>query len=172
MAGSCHWVRPLRMWFNEVEEVIGITGNPLAHRVPANYETLAEALLRFKNGKTASFTGLITDTVLFNQPYFRIFGKEGEITIGGGFEGGLTLYNDSFPNGRALEPVQGYFASFAPTMMEFVQCALGEKSPDVSPEYAVGEPLIMWAIYRSLSSKRWETVESVNYEVIQESKMQ
>jgi hypothetical protein len=62
--------------FNEVEEVIGITGNPLAHRVPANYETLAEALLRFKNGKTASFTGLITDTVLFNQPYFRIFGKE------------------------------------------------------------------------------------------------
>jgi hypothetical protein len=57
-------------------------------------------------------------------------------------------------------------------MMEFVQCALGEKSPDVSPEYAVGEPLIMWAIYRSLSSKRWETVESVNYEVIQESKMQ
>ena len=60
----------------EVEEVIGITGNPLAHRIAANYETLADALLRFKNGKTASFTALIIDTTLSNQPYFRIFGSK------------------------------------------------------------------------------------------------
>ncbi|XP_062514133.1 dTDP-3,4-didehydro-2,6-dideoxy-alpha-D-glucose 3-reductase-like [Corticium candelabrum] len=162
MAGSCHWIRPLRMWLGEIEEVIGITGNPLAHRIAANYETLADALLRFKNGKTASFTALIIDTTLSNQPYFRIFGSKGEITIGGTFKGGLTLYNDEFPDGKAFEPVHGYFASFPFTMMEFVQCVLGEKVPDVSPEYAVGEPMIMWAIYRSLSSKKWEAVGCVD----------
>ena len=72
------------------------------------------------------------------------------------------MYNDEFPDGKAFEPVHGYFASFPFTMMEFVQCVLGEKVPDVSPEYAVGEPMIMWAIYRSLSSKKWEAVGCVD----------
>eukprot|EP00118_Oscarella_pearsei_P010884 m.69329 g.69329 ORF g.69329 m.69329 type:complete len:347 (+) comp35598_c0_seq2:84-1124(+) len=159
MAGSSHWMRPLRMWLGEVDEVIGFTSNPLEYRLPAAYETACGALLRFRNGKTATFNALLSDGPLYDRPYFRLLGSKGELTISGGFHGKLTLYNSEHPSGEQVQPVQGYFASFPPMIKEFVLSAEGLKEPDVDASYTMGEPLIMWAIYKSMENKCWNKVE-------------
>ncbi|MCB0116854.1 MAG: Gfo/Idh/MocA family oxidoreductase, partial [Caldilineaceae bacterium] len=42
--GGAHWIRPLRMWLGEIEEVVAVTGRPLAEM---EGESLAHALFRF-----------------------------------------------------------------------------------------------------------------------------
>ena len=80
------------------------------------------------------------------------------MTIGGGFRGGLYLHTASNMDGRLVQPVEGYFGSFLPMIREFVLTAQGQKKADIDPVYTLGEPLIMWAIYRSMKNKAWTKV--------------
>ncbi len=46
-----HWIRPLRMWLGEVDEVVAALGRPFAQM---EGESLVRALLRFRSGAVAS----------------------------------------------------------------------------------------------------------------------
>lgn len=72
--GSSHWIRPLRMWFGEVDEVVGVTGHCTIKSMMG--ESMANALLRFKNGKYAEFEALLTEAAVENRPFFRLFGQK------------------------------------------------------------------------------------------------
>ena len=57
----------------EVEEVIGILEHPYK---PFKGESLAHALLRFKDGRTASLYCHYMDIPMTKLPFFQIFGPE------------------------------------------------------------------------------------------------
>ena len=60
--GGAHWIRPLRMWLGEVEEVVATT----AQLLPVMQgESLAHALLRFRSGVVASFQAITHDAPLW-----------------------------------------------------------------------------------------------------------
>ncbi|XP_065175709.1 glucose--fructose oxidoreductase-like isoform X3 [Sycon ciliatum] len=158
MSGSCHWIRPLRMWLGEVDEVVGTISEGAFEGMPAGFETQAQALLRFKNGKTACFHGLVASHALSDTPFFQVYGSKGEITIGGGFKAGVTVYDREHVNGESQGPALGYMESFPPEIEAFVGAALDSKPLDADAMYCSGEPRIVWAIYRSLQSKQWEKV--------------
>lgn len=78
--------------------------------------------------------------------------------VGGGFHGGVTVYDKNHHDGESLGPAEGYFESFPPTVGAFVSAVLDNRPLDADAKYCSGEPRIAWAIYRSLESKRWEAV--------------
>ena len=59
-----------------MDEVVGTVSEGAHKDMPAGFETQAQALLRFKNGKTASFHGLIADHAVASTPFFQVFGTK------------------------------------------------------------------------------------------------
>jgi len=57
MDTGSHWIRPLRMWLGEVDEVVAALGRPFERM---EGESLVRALLRFESGVVASFDALLT----------------------------------------------------------------------------------------------------------------
>ena len=52
-----HWLRPLRMWLGEVDEVVAALGHP---HPGMEGESLCRALLRFESGTVATFDAMLT----------------------------------------------------------------------------------------------------------------
>ena len=153
--GGAHWIRPLRMWLGEVDEVVATTGRV----VPVMQgESLAHALLRFRSGVVASFQAITHDAPLWAGPWWRLTGTAGEIVIHGGFDGGMTLVDRQHPRGRPIAGEHGYAASFAPELADFEAAILDGKPPEAPPEASLGELRTALAIYRSAASGRWEKV--------------
>ena len=153
--GGAHWIRPLRMWLGEVEEVVATT----AQLLPVMQgESLAHALLRFRSGVVASFQAITHDAPLWAGPWWRLTGTAGEIVIHGGFDGGMTLVDRQHPRGRPIAGEHGYAASFAPELADFEAVVLDGKKPAAPPEASLGELRTALAIYRSAESGRWEKV--------------
>ena len=153
--GGAHWIRPLRMWLGEVEEVVATT----AQLLPVMQgESLAHALLRFRSGVVASFQAITHDAPLWAGPWWRLTGTAGEIVIHGGFDGGMTLVDRQHPRGRPIAGEHGYAASFAPELADFEAVVLDGKKPVAPPEASLGELRTALAIYRSAESGRWEKV--------------
>jgi len=153
--GGAHWIRPLRMWLGEVDEVVATTGRV----VPVMQgESLAHALLRFRSGVVASFQAITHDAPLWEGPWWRLTGTAGEIVIHGGFDGGMTLVDRQHPRGRPIAGEHGYAASFAPQLADFEAAVLDGKAPEAPPEASLGELRTALAIYRSAASGRWEKV--------------
>lgn len=156
--GGAHWIRPLRMWLGEIDAVIGITGRPIEKM---DGESLAQALLRFESGVVASFLALTSPANLSDMPWFRVMGTKGELLIRSGFEaGGVDLYDDNNPEGKALSGDHGYFHSFKPELEDFAALVLDGKLPVAPPEKALGEMRTALALYRSAQSGVWESVWS------------
>ena len=153
--GGAHWIRPLRMWLGEVEEVVATTARILP---VMQGESLAHALLRFRSGVVASFQAITHDAPLWAGPWWRLTGTAGEIIIHGGFDGGMTLVDRQHPEGRPIAGEHGYAASFAPELADFEAVVLDGKSPEAPPEASLGELRTALAIYRSAASGRWEKV--------------
>jgi len=78
MDGCSHWIRPLRMWLGEIDEVVAITGNPFENM---EGESLVKAIFKFQNNLTATFEAIMTDTYFAPDPYWRIIGSKGELVI-------------------------------------------------------------------------------------------
>ena len=153
--GGAHWIRPLRMWLGEVEEVVATT----AQLLPVMQgESLAHALLRFRSGVVASFQAITHDAPLWAGPWWRLTGTAGEIVIHGGFDGGMTLVDRQHPRGRPIAGEHGYAASLAPELADFEAVVLDGKKPAAPPEASLGELRTALAIYRSAESGRWEKV--------------
>ena len=153
--GGSHWIRPLRMWMGEIEEVVGVLGYPLKQM---EGESLMRALVRFQSGKTAILDAMMIDTVFAPDDWWRITGSKGELTIGGGFDGGITLWDRDNREGKLLMEPKGYSQSFGPELADFTSAVLDGTSLIAGPEMALGELRTAHAIYRSAEHGRWEKV--------------
>lgn len=154
--GGSHWIRPLRMWMGELDEVVGVIGHPLEQM---EGESLTRALFRFKSGKTAQFDAMMIDTVFAPDPWWRITGTEGELTISASLDGAeLWLWNRDNRDGEKVFSSPGYTESFGPELADFAAAALDGSPLAASPEFALGELRTALAIYRSVESGRWEKV--------------
>lgn len=153
--GGAHWIRPLRMWFGEIEEVVGVLGYPLKQM---EGESLMRSIVRFQSGKSAILDAMMIDTVFAPDDWWRITGSKGEITIGGGFDGGITLWDRDHRDGTPLMEPKGYAQSFGPEIADFASAVLDGTELVAGPEMALGELRTAFAIYRSAEHGRWEKV--------------
>ena len=154
--GGAHWLRPLRMWLGEVDEVIATTSRPVADM---EGESQAHAILRFAGGQTASFDLLLSDTTASPHEDFRITGSTGELVIRGGREGWLKLFDREHPEGElVMETFPGRADAFGFELQEFSQAVLHGAPLTATPEFSLGELRTGLAIYRSAASGRWEKV--------------
>ena len=154
--GGSHWIRPLRMWMGELKEVVGVLGHPLEQM---EGESLTRALFRFESGKTAIFDAMMINTTFAPDPWWRITGTDGEITINADLESAeLWLWDADYPNGKKLFASAGYPESFGGELADFTAAVLDGKALDAGPEQALGELRAALAIYRSAESGRWEPV--------------
>ncbi len=63
-------------------------------------------MFKFKSGKFASFEAIKADTFFAPDPWWRILGEKGEITIS--HTDGIKLYTSEHPTGNLeLSPLQG-----------------------------------------------------------------
>jgi UDP-N-acetyl-2-amino-2-deoxyglucuronate dehydrogenase len=154
--GGAHWIRPLRMWLGEIEEVAAVVGHPLAEM---EGESLAHALLRFRSGIVATFDALHAGAFIGPGDEFRVTGAQGELVVEKGSNGRLLLFNQDHPDGQVLLAKQeGRSASFGYELNDFAHAVLDGRPLQAGPEYSLGELRTALAIYRSAEHRRWERV--------------
>jgi predicted dehydrogenase len=148
-----HYIRPLRLWLGEVDEVVAAMEHPFPGM---QGESLARSLFRFESGVVASFDLLLTAGAIAPQEIFRITGREGEITIGAG----VTLYDAANRRGQKLDEnrPQGYMASYQGQIADFARAIASGEPLAASAEYSLGEVRTALAMARSAKTKRWEKV--------------
>ena len=148
-----HYIRPLRMWMGEIEEVVAAMEHPFPGM---EGESLARALFRFQSGQVASFDLLLTTGTVAPQDIFRITGTEGEITIAAG----VTLYDAENRRGRKLreDVPQGYMVSYQGQIADFASAVLDGTAPAATAEFSLGELRTALAMERSAQTRRWEKV--------------
>lgn len=156
MDGGAHWIRPLRMWLGEIDEVVAVTGRPLAEM---EGESLARALLRFQSGVVAVFDALHAGAVMGPGEEFRVTGTEGELLVEKGRGGRLLLFDRENPSGKViLHKDEGRMAAFGYELNDFAGAVLDGTSLEAGPEYSLGELRTAFAIYRSAETRQWEKV--------------
>ncbi len=155
--GGSHWLRPLRMWMGEIDEVVAALDHPLERM---EGESLARALIRFQSGKIAAFDAMMLDTVLGPDPWWRIIGTRGEILLDSGFGGlgGVRLFDADHRDGLQVQEARGYAKSFGPELLDFSLAVLDGKELEAGPEQALGELRAALAMYRSAETRQWEKV--------------
>lgn len=154
--GGAHWIRPLRMWLGEIDEVIAVTGR---HIADLEGESIAHAIFRFETGVTATFDALLTASVIRPSDDFHITGTAGELLIEQGREGRLMLFDESHPEGKVImQSFPGKVDSYGFELHDFSLAVLHGSPLMASPEYSLGELRTALAIYRSVQSRHWEKV--------------
>ena len=148
-----HYIRPLRMWFGEIAEVVAVMERPHA---AMQGESLARALFRFESGLVASFALLLTEGAIAPQDMFRITGTQGELTVGLD----VRHYDREHRGGQVLRPdlPQGYMRSYAGQLRDFAAAARSGRAPEAGPEASLGELRTALAMARSAETGRWENV--------------
>ena len=154
--GGAHWIRPLRMMLGEIDEVVAVTGR---HIADMEGESWAHALFRFQSGVTATFDALLHASPVAATEDFRITGSDGEIVIEHGAEGRLLLVNAAHPQGQVvMRTFPGKVDSFGAELHDFSLAVLEGKSLAAGPAFSLGELRTALAMYRSVTSGRWEKV--------------
>lgn len=154
--GGAHWLRPMRMWLGEVDEVVAVTGRPIAEM---EGESLTRAILRFQSSVVASFDALSAGAFIGLGDEFRITGTLGELLIEKGNHGRLLLFDKAHPTGETiLTKDNGRDASFGYELADFASAVLTGTALTAGPEYSLGELRTALAIYRSAESRQWEKV--------------
>jgi len=149
-----HWLRPLRVWLGEVDEVVAALGYPYAEM---EGESLCRALLRFQSGVVASFDALLATGAVAPGPLFSITGTRGELTVEA--SGWVKRYDGTEWRGRKIgERPGGYLASYEGQLADFASAVSNGTASAVPAEYALGELRCALAMYRSAETKRWERV--------------
>lgn len=154
--GGAHWIRPLRMWLGEIDEVVAVTGRPLAEM---EGESFTRALMRFESGIVAVFDALRAGSFMGPGEEFRVTGTTGELVIEKGSGGRLLRYDKAHPEGEVLlAKDEGRDASFGYELEDFALAVLEGKQLAAGPDYSLGELRTALAIYRSAETKQWEKV--------------
>ncbi len=149
-----HYIRPLRLWLGEIDEVVAAMERPYGKM---EGESLARALFRFRSGRVASYDLMIRESPTAPQDVFRITGTKGEIVIG---LVDVTLYDAEHVGGVRLgaERPQGYFLSYEGQFRDFASAVMRGTPLAATAEYALGELRTALAMARSARTKRWEKV--------------
>ena len=157
MDGGAHWIRPLRMWLGEIDEVVAVTGRQIPEMEGESY---ARSMLRFESGVVAIFDALNGGMFIGPGEEFRITGTLGELVIEKSGDGNLILFDRDHPNGDVIMSKRAGrgAASFGYELNDFSRAVLEGKSLEAGPEYSLGELRTALAIYRSAESKQWEKV--------------
>ena len=148
-----HWLRPLRIWLGEADEVVAALGRPVPDM---EGESLCRALIRFESGVVAVFDAMLTSGAIANQPLFTVTGTRGELTVEG--SGWVKLWDGTDWKGVKQGEQGGYLRSYEAELHDFASAVLHGTPPAASAEYATGELRLALAMYRSAETKRWETV--------------
>jgi predicted dehydrogenase len=148
-----HWLRPLRMWLGEVDEVVAALARP---ETRMEGESLCRALLRFASGTIASFDAMLTRGGIAPQPLFTITGTNGEITVEG--SGWVKLWDGNDWRGRKVGEPGGYLQSYEGQLADFASAVMHGTEPAAPAAYALGELRMALAMYESANSGRWEKV--------------
>jgi len=148
-----HWLRPLRVWFGEVGEVVAALGHPHA---AMEGESLCRALLRFESGMIASFDAMLATGAIAPQPLFTITGTRGELTVEG--SGWVKRFDGREPRGTKVGEQGGYLRSYEGELADFASAVRRGTTPAAPAAYAVGELRLALAMYRSAETGRWEKV--------------
>ncbi|MEE2702871.1 MAG: Gfo/Idh/MocA family oxidoreductase [Myxococcota bacterium] len=148
-----HWLRPLRIWMGEIDEVVAGLGRPLDRM---EGESLVRALLRFRSGKLGVFDGMLTTAARGPEPLFRVTGSEGEITVEG--LGDVMLYDANHRRGTQIGERGGYMKSYAGEFADFARAVTEGTTPAAGPEESLGELRAALAMYRSAETGSWQKV--------------
>jgi UDP-N-acetyl-2-amino-2-deoxyglucuronate dehydrogenase len=148
-----HWLRPLRVWLGEVDEVVASLGYP---HPDMEGESLCRALLRFDSGVVASFDAMLSTGAIAPQPLFTVTGSTGELTVEG--SGWVKLYDGTDWKGTKIGERGGYLDSYVGEWLDFTAAVLDGTPAAVPAEYALGELRCALAMYRSAETRRWERV--------------
>ena len=149
-AGS-HFLRPLRMWCGELDEVVAVTGRPQA---AMEGESLCRALCRFEGGVVASFDAMLAVAAGARVPRFQLTGTAGEIVI----DAAEVHLLPATGGAGTVVGESGYLASYAGEWREFEAAVLDGAPLAAGPESSLGELRGALAMYRSAASGRWERV--------------
>jgi UDP-N-acetyl-2-amino-2-deoxyglucuronate dehydrogenase len=157
MDGGAHWIRPLRMWLGEIDEVVAVTGRPLAEM---DGESLSRSILRFTSGKVAVLDALTAGAAMGPGEEFRVTGTEGELLVEKGRGGRVLLFDRNHRDGKVIldNKDEGRAAAFGYELNDFVGAVLDGTPLEAGPEYSLGELRTAFAIYRSAESRQWEKV--------------
>ncbi|NKB67403.1 MAG: hypothetical protein GKR89_10110 [Candidatus Latescibacteria bacterium] len=154
--GGSHWLRPLRMWLGEIDEVVAVLGYPCADM---EGESLARALCRFEGGATAVFDVIGAGFERGPREEFRLTGSKGEVVIEKGRDGRVLFFDKETPQGRDILPQgKGREVAFGLELDDFSHAVLEGRPLAAGPEYALGELRTALAMYRSVESRCWEKV--------------
>ena len=148
-----HWLRPLRVWLGETDEVVAALGHP---HPDMEGESLCRALVRFESGVVAAFDAMLTTGAIAHQPLFTVTGTKGELTVEG--SGWVKLYDGSDWKGTKVGEQGGYLQSYEGELADFAAAVLDGTPPAATAEYALGELRLALAMYRSAETKQWEPV--------------
>jgi UDP-N-acetyl-2-amino-2-deoxyglucuronate dehydrogenase len=148
-----HWLRPLRVWLGEADEVVAALGHPDPRM---EGESLCRALLRFTSGTVAAFDAMLATGGIAPQPLFTVTGTTGELTVEG--SGWVKLWDGTDWKGKKVGEQGGYLRSYEGELVDFASAVLHGTEPAASAEYALGELRLALAMYRSAESGRWEKV--------------
>jgi predicted dehydrogenase len=154
--GGLHWMRPLRMWLGEIDEVVAILGYPLTEM---EGESLSHAIFRFKSGKHAAYKALRAGSITAPSEDFRVTGTEGILVVEKGREGRVLLYNRDHREGlEVLSAGEKTASAFGLELADFAQAVLEGARLIAGPEESLGELRTALAMYRSAESHQWEKV--------------
>ena len=154
--GGAHWIRPMRMMLGEIHEVVAAIGRFIPEM---EGESIAQAILRFESGVIGTFQAVQSTGRLGPIEDFRMTGSKGEIVIERGRDGRLMLYNDDHPDGKnVMSAFESKAASYGVELADFASFVLDDTPLAAAPEYALGELRTAIAMYRSVSTGRWEKV--------------
>ena len=89
---------------------------------------------------------------------------QGEITIAGSFSGGMSVRTHAHPEPDELGSLGGYTGAFFPQMETFLRAIVEGAAGELrdNPVQALQEVLVAKAIYKSVTTKRWEAVSVEN----------
>ena len=154
--GGAHWIRPLRIMLGEIDEVIATTS---CYIDAMEGESIAHALFRFESGVTATFDALLHQGAVGPTEDFRITGTIGEIVLEHGRDGRLRVFTDPSGEGETvLESFQGKVDSYGAELADFASAVRHGTPLAAPPEFAEGELRTALAMYRSVATRRWESV--------------
>lgn len=154
--GGAHWIRPLRMWLGEIEEVIAALDYPLEIM---EGESLAHAVFRFKSGKIAAYKALRAGWVNAPSADFKVTGFDGVLVIEKGREGRVMLYDEEHLEGlEVLSAEEKKASAYGLELADFAQAVLAGTPLVAGPEESLGELRTALAMYRSAESGHWEKV--------------
>ena len=153
--GGSHWIRPLKIWMGNVKSVIGSCHYPTKEM---EGESHVDAILKFENNKTATLKATVlmdSDISVTNDGWFKIIGTKGDICIKNSFDGGLTLYNNKYPEGNDLLINKGFVSSYFYELKDFYDGIKYKKKIISSPEEALNDLKIIKSIYKSNKENKW-----------------